>query len=110
MVKGWRWLGEKRHCLPKVLHASQEVVTALIAGGLGVAVVVAGGLGAAGGLEAVVVVVVVIVLVTGHVNIDVAALVAVKHPISSFLDLFSFWDLLECVLLLFRVVLLRKLV
>ena len=72
---------------------------------------VAGRLGATGGLDVVVVVVVVVVLVVGYVNVDIIALVGMKNPISSFLDLFFFWDLLGCALLLFvGAVLLQKVV
>ena len=84
------------HGLPHILHALQELV--------------ASRLDAAKGLDAMLVVVVFVVLVVGHVNMDIAALIAVKHPMSSFLDLL-FWDLLELVLLLFvGVVLLQKII
>ena len=61
----------------------------------------AGRLGVTGGLEAMVVVVVVVVLVVGHMNMDVAVVLGIKHCISSFLDLLFFWDLLGFGLLLF---------
>ena len=49
-------------------------------GGIGVPVVVADGLGYTGGLEAVVVVVVVVIFVIGYVNLDISALVGMRHP------------------------------
>ena len=86
---------KKGHGVPHDLHTLQALVMMVATGGLEVV---------AGGLEAVVVVVVVVVLVNGngvHVNTGNFTLEGAKHPISSFLDLLFFWDLLGFSLLLF---------
>ena len=78
------WCTKSIAC-PQVLHTSQQLVT----------VVVAGRLGVAGWLGAIVGAVVIVV------NVDITALVGAKCPMSNFLDLlFFFWYLLVFILLL----------
>ena len=79
-------MSEKGDGLPHILHALQD----LVAGRLGVVLVVVGRLGATGELDAIVVVVVVVVLVVGPVNVDVTGLAGMKCHMSSFLDILFF--------------------
>ena len=86
---------KKEYGVPHVLNTSHDLVAVVATGRLGVAT---------GGLEAIVVAVVIVVLVDGdgaHINAGLFALEGAKHPISSFLDLLFFWDLLGFSQLLF---------